>query len=145
MNGGATRISRRPAIRIRWRGRSLDGRPIQTRPAGQSLFQTRPLPARLIAVHNLLCHYVRLPYRSTCTGQRGYYFFFLILPLTTSFFWVSPSMTASASSSFIDEVTPRRGVRDDDAADVLFAFLKALDNDAVVLRSDVHALFSVRA
>jgi hypothetical protein len=36
-------------------------------------------------------------------------------------------------------------VRDDDAADVLLAFLEALDNDAVVQRSDIHALFSVLA
>jgi hypothetical protein len=36
-------------------------------------------------------------------------------------------------------------VRDDDAADVLLAFLEALDNDAVVQRSDLHAPFSVRA
>src|SRR5216684_1828827 len=35
------------------------------------------------------------------------------------------------------------GVRDDDPADFLFAFVDALDNDAVVQRSDVHALFSV--
>ena len=34
-------------------------------------------------------------------------------------------------------------VRDNDSADLLFAFLKAADNDAVVQRSDVHALFSV--
>src|SRR5262249_6628770 len=31
------------------------------------------------------------------------------------------------------------GVRDDDAPHLLFAFLDALDNDAVVQRSDVHA------
>src|SRR5207247_1537062 len=36
------------------------------------------------------------------------------------------------------------GVGDDDAADFLFAFIEALDNDAVVQRSDVHALYSVR-
>src|SRR5204863_4287350 len=36
-----------------------------------------------------------------------------------------------------------RGVGDDDPADFLFAFLEALDNDAVVQRSDVHALYSV--
>src|SRR5712692_12001892 len=35
------------------------------------------------------------------------------------------------------------GVRDDDAADMLFALLKAVDNDAVVQRSQLHALFSV--
>src|SRR3954462_3396220 len=35
------------------------------------------------------------------------------------------------------------GVGDDDAADFLFAFLCALDNDAVVQRSDVHARYSV--
>ena len=34
-------------------------------------------------------------------------------------------------------------VGDDDAADLLFAFLDALDNDAVVQRSYVHARFSV--
>jgi hypothetical protein len=33
-------------------------------------------------------------------------------------------------------------VRDDDSADLLFAFLKAVNNDAVVQRSDVHTLFS---
>ena len=32
------------------------------------------------------------------------------------------------------------GVGDDDPADLLFAFLDALDDDAVVQRSDVHAL-----
>ena len=32
------------------------------------------------------------------------------------------------------------GVGDDDPADLLFAFLEALNNDAVVQRSDVHAL-----
>ena len=35
------------------------------------------------------------------------------------------------------------GVGDDDPADFLFAFFEALNNDAVVQRSDVHALFSV--
>ena len=35
------------------------------------------------------------------------------------------------------------GVGDDDSADFLFAFLDALDNDAVVQRSDVHARYSV--
>ena len=35
------------------------------------------------------------------------------------------------------------GIGDDDPADLLFAFLDALDNDAVVQRSDVHALCSV--
>ena len=35
------------------------------------------------------------------------------------------------------------GVGDDDPADFLFAFFDALDNDAVVQRSDVHALYSV--
>ena len=35
------------------------------------------------------------------------------------------------------------GVGDDDPADFLFAFLDALNNDAVVQRSDVHALCSV--
>src|SRR5215831_580764 len=34
-------------------------------------------------------------------------------------------------------------VRDDDASDLLFAFLDALDNDPVVQRSDVHAHFPV--
>src|SRR5229473_2518023 len=34
------------------------------------------------------------------------------------------------------------GVRDDDAADFLFAFIEAVDDDAVVQRSDLHALFS---
>ena len=34
-------------------------------------------------------------------------------------------------------------VGDDDPADFLFAFLEALNNDAVVQRSDVHALCSV--
>ena len=33
-------------------------------------------------------------------------------------------------------------VGDDDPADLLFAFLEALDNDAVVQRSDVHAVYS---
>src|SRR5258708_14524716 len=36
-----------------------------------------------------------------------------------------------------------RGVWDDDAADFLLTLLDALDNDAVVQRSDVHALCSV--
>jgi hypothetical protein len=35
------------------------------------------------------------------------------------------------------------GVGDDDPADLLFAFFEALNNDAVVQRSDVHALYSV--
>ena len=35
------------------------------------------------------------------------------------------------------------GVGDDDPADLLFAFLDALDNDAVVQRSDVHSVCSV--
>src|SRR4051812_22424902 len=35
------------------------------------------------------------------------------------------------------------GVGDDDSADFLFAFLDASDDDAVVQRSDVHALCSV--
>ena len=35
------------------------------------------------------------------------------------------------------------GVGDDDPADFLFAFLDALDDDAVVQRSDVHAVYSV--
>ena len=34
-------------------------------------------------------------------------------------------------------------VGDDDPADLLFAFLDALNNDAVVQRSDVHAVYSV--
>ena len=34
-------------------------------------------------------------------------------------------------------------VRDDDSADLLFAFVEALNNDAVVQRSDVNALYSV--
>ena len=32
------------------------------------------------------------------------------------------------------------GVGDDDPADLLFAFLDALDDDAVVQRSDLHGL-----
>ena len=35
------------------------------------------------------------------------------------------------------------GVGDDDPADLLFAFLDALNNDAVMQRSDVHTLCSV--
>src|SRR5205814_10508666 len=35
------------------------------------------------------------------------------------------------------------GIGDDDPADFLFAFFEALNNDAVVQRSDVHALYSV--
>src|SRR5262245_38368332 len=35
------------------------------------------------------------------------------------------------------------GVGDDDPADLLFPFLDALNDDAVVQRSDVHALYSV--
>src|SRR5260221_3558117 len=35
------------------------------------------------------------------------------------------------------------GIRDDDAADLLLAFFDALNNDPVVQRSDVHALYSV--
>ena len=69
---------------------------------------------------------------------------------------VSPALTSSAmrlpSSLTLpapdgDDLALLRlflgGVRDDDPADFLFAFLDALDNDAVVQRSDVHALYSV--
>ena len=54
--------------------------------------------ARLVTIHNLLCHDVRSLYCLSC--PRGYFFFFLPL-MAAGFFFVTPSMTASTSSSFM--------------------------------------------
>ena len=69
---------------------------------------------------------------------------------------VSPALTSSGDARAVvldlagadgDDLALLRlflgGVGDDDPADLLFAFLEALDDDAVVQRSDVHAVCSV--